>query len=246
MEDFPVDLDDEPSALSLCELCRSPVLWEDFWIAFRVRVCESCARANGSRGQTYGLITKSEAQVAPSSHSRSHDFLSIRLQASYLLHDIDLDPKAGGLGFLMKVNPQHQLFSSMKLYLETQVRTLSFSRYGGADGLAAEVHQRKIKAQEVKAARRLAQESALSAPVESRKRRSSSSRDIDVAAAIRAAIEGAHVCDFRPQLNAQSARRKVSRTTEDPQHHRQVMECACGASHEQIVIVRRTAAVFID
>jgi hypothetical protein len=63
MEEFPVDLDDEPSALSLCEVCRSPVLREDFWIAFRVRVCESCVRANGSRGQTYGLITKSEAQA---------------------------------------------------------------------------------------------------------------------------------------------------------------------------------------
>jgi hypothetical protein len=64
MEEFPVDLDDEPAALSICELCRSPALREDFWIAFRVQVCESCARANGCRGQTYGLITKSEAQVA--------------------------------------------------------------------------------------------------------------------------------------------------------------------------------------
>ena len=64
MDEFPVDLDDEPSALSVCELCRSPELRDDFWLAFRVRVCEPCARANGSRGQTYGLITKSEAQVS--------------------------------------------------------------------------------------------------------------------------------------------------------------------------------------
>jgi hypothetical protein len=63
MDEFPVDLDDEPSPLSICELCRSPALREDFWVAFRVRVCESCARANGSRGQSYGLITKSDAQV---------------------------------------------------------------------------------------------------------------------------------------------------------------------------------------
>ena len=63
MDEFPVNLDDEPSPLSVCEVCRSPELREDFWIAFRVRVCESCARNDGSRGQTYGLITKSEAQV---------------------------------------------------------------------------------------------------------------------------------------------------------------------------------------
>lgn len=63
MDEFPVDLDDEPSPLSICELCRSPALREDFWVAFRVRVCESCARTNGSRGQSYGLITKSDAQV---------------------------------------------------------------------------------------------------------------------------------------------------------------------------------------
>ena len=173
-------------------------------------------------------------------------FTSIGFQASYLLHDIDLDPKAGGLGYLMKVNPQHQLFSSMKLYLESQVRTLSYSRYGGVDGLAAEVHQRKMKAQEAKAVRRLAQESALSAHVDSRKRRSSSSRDIDVAAAIRAAIDGAHVCDFRPQLRVHRERRKLPRGTQDPQENRRVMECACGASHEQIVIVRRTETVFLD
>ena len=164
-----------------------------------------------------------------------------------MLHDIDLDPKAGGLGFLMKVNPQHQLFSSMKLYLETQVRTLSFSRYGGADGLAAELYQRKIKAQEARAARRLAQESALVAPAESRKRRSQSScRDIDVAGAIRAAIDAAHVCDFKPQPRVHSSGQKSSRRREDPQERRRVMECACGASCEQIVIVPRTATVFID
>lgn len=164
-----------------------------------------------------------------------------------MLHDIDLDPKAGGLGFLMKVNPQHQLFSSMKLYLETQVRTLSFSRYGGVDGLAAEVHQRKIKAQDAKSARRLAQESALLTPAESRKRRSQSScRDIDVAGAIRAAIEAAHVCDFRPEPRVNSGRNKSSRGTGDHLERRRAMVCACGASFEQIVIVPRTATVVID
>jgi hypothetical protein len=131
----------------------------------------------------------------------------------------------------------------MKLYLETQVRTLSYSRYGGEDGLATEVYQRKIKAQEAKAARRLAQESALSAPVDSRKRRSSSSRNIDVAAAIRAAIDSSHVCEFRPQLSVQNSRRKAIRGMEYSQDHVRVMKCSCGASHEQIVIVRRTSTV---
>jgi hypothetical protein len=74
MEEFPVDLDDEPSVLSLCELCRSPALREDFWIAFRVRACEPCTRTNGSRGQTYGLITKSEAQVVAFSSTFSPFF----------------------------------------------------------------------------------------------------------------------------------------------------------------------------
>jgi hypothetical protein len=161
------------------------------------------------------------------------------------LHDIDLDPKAGGLGFLMKVNPQHQLFSSMKLYLEAQVRTLSYSRFSGADGLAAETRRRKTKAHEAKAARRLAQDSALSAPTDSRKRRSQSSRDIDVAAAIRAAIESAHVCDFQPQLRSRSGSHKAA-DAESAQGQLRVMKCICGASYEQIVIVPRAVTVVID
>lgn len=224
---LPVDLADEPSPLSVCEVCRSPELREDFWVAFRVRVCESCLRADGSRGQTYGLITKSEAQ------------------ATYLLHDIDLDPKAGGLGFLMKVNPQHQLFSSMKLFLEAQVRALSYSRHGGADGLAAETRRRKAKAQEAKAARRLAQDSALSAPTEGRKRRAqTSSRHIDVAAAIRAAIESAHVCNFQP-ARASSAASQPSRAQGALEQVR-VMECVCGASYELTILVPRAVTVVID
>jgi hypothetical protein len=164
-----------------------------------------------------------------------------------LLHDIDLDPKAGGLGYLMKVNPQHQLFSSMKLFLETQVRNLSYSRYGGADGLSTEIRQRKMKAQEAKAARRLAQESALSAPADSRKRRSqSSSRNIDVSAAIRAAIDSAHVCDFKPRVQSGSSGSKTARKAENRQEQHRVMECTCGASFEQIVIVRRASTVVID
>ena len=156
------------------------------------------------------------------------------------MHDIDLDPKAGGLGFLMKVNPQHQLFSSMKLFLEAQVRALSYSRFSGADGLAAETRRRKMKAQEAKAARRLAQDSALSAPADSRKRRlQSSSRDIDVSAAIRAAIESAHVCDFQPQVRSRSGAEVVLGQL-------RVMECICGASYEQIVFTPHTATVIID
>jgi hypothetical protein len=245
---LPVDLADEPSPLSVCEVCRSPELREDFWVAFRVRVCESCLRADGSRGQTYGLITKSEAQVSYLHNfkcmSMTHIFPS-KLQATYLLHDIDLDPKAGGLGFLMKVNPQHQLFSSMKLFLEAQVRALSYSRHGGADGLAAETRRRKAKAQEAKAARRLAQDSALSAPAEGRKRRAqTSSRHIDVAAAIRAAIESAHVCNFQP-ARASSAASQPSRAQGALEQVR-VMECVCGASYELTILVPRAVTVVID
>lgn len=131
----------------------------------------------------------------------------------------------------------------MKLFLEAQVRNLSYSRYGGADGLSAEIRQRKMKAQEAKAARRLAQESALSAPADSRKRRSqTSSRNIDVSAAIRAAIDSAHVCDFRPRVQSGSSGRKA----ENRQEQHRVMECTCGASFEQIVIVRRASTVVID
>ena len=174
-------------------------------------------------------------------------FISFHLQAAYLLHDMDLDPKAGGLGFLMKVNPQHQLFSSMKLFMEAQARALSYSRYGGADGLAAEIRQRQKKAQEAKLARRLAQEAALSAPVGSRKRRPQSlARDIDVSAAIRAAIDSAHVCAFKPQLRPRSGSGKAARGAQDAQQHLRVMECSCGASFEQIVIVRRSTTVVID
>ncbi len=134
----------------------------------------------------------------------------------------------------------------MKLFLEAQVRTLSHSRYGGADGLASEIRQRKMKAQEAKAARRLAQESALSAPSDSRKRRSQSSfRNIDVSAAIRAALDSAHVCDFKPRLPG-SGRCKTARKAENRQEPHRVMECTCGASFEQIVIVRRASTVVID
>jgi hypothetical protein len=164
-----------------------------------------------------------------------------------LLHDIDLDPKAGGLGFLMKVNPQHQLFSSRKLYMEAQVRSLSHSRFGGADGLAAEIQQRKIKSREAKAARRLAQEFALSAPSENRKRRSQSYRDIDVASAIRAAVESAHVCNYQPQaIRSRSGKDYHARAAENQEQPVRVMKCVCGASYEQIVIVRRAATVVLD
>jgi hypothetical protein len=182
--------------------------------------------------------------IITESISMAH-FFPFKLQATYLLHDIDLDPKAGGLGFLMKVNPQHQLFSSMKLFLEAQVRALSYSRHGGADGLAAETRRRKAKAQEAKAARRLAQDSALSAPAEGRKRRAqTSSRHIDVAAAIRAAIESAHVCNFQP-ARASSAASQPSRA-QGAREQLRVMECVCGASYELTVLVPRVATVVID
>ena len=160
---------------------------------------------------------------------------------------MDLDPSAGGLGFLMKVNPQHQLFSSMKLFMEAQVRVLSYSRYKGADGLAAEIRLRQKKAQEAKLARRMAQEAALSAPAGSRKRQpQSSARDIDVSAAIRAAIDNAHVCAFKPQLRPRGGRGKTGRGVQEAQEHLRVMECSCGASYEEIVIVRHSATVVID
>ncbi len=125
------------------------------------------------------------------------------------------------------------------------MRALSYSRHGGADGLAAETRRRKAKAQEAKAARRLAQDSALSAPAEGRKRRAqTSSRHIDVAAAIHAAIESAHVCNFQP-ARASSAASQPSRA-QGAREQVRVMECVCGASYELTILVPRVATVVID
>lgn len=99
---------------------------------FGLLVCESCRRVNEEK---YSLATKTEAKQ------------------EYLLTDADLDEKEGGLRCIEKKNPQNERWGKMKLFLRFQVENISFTRYGGEEGLEKEIIRRaedKLKLQEKK------------------------------------------------------------------------------------------------
>lgn len=99
---------------------------------FDVNVCDHCRRTNEEK---YSLATKTEAKQ------------------EYLLTDADLDAANGGLRCIEKKNPQHERWGMMKLYLRYQIEKICFDRYGGEEGLDAEIVRRgkeKMKMQEKK------------------------------------------------------------------------------------------------
>ena len=52
------------------------------------------------------------------------------------------DTKHGGLRCIEKKNPQHEHWGKMKLFLLSQVEAMAHTRYGGRDGLDAELDRR--------------------------------------------------------------------------------------------------------
>ena len=97
--------------------------------AIRALVCDNCRSRADSK---HKLITKTTAKK------------------DYVLEDFDLDGDRGGLRCIEKKNPQHENWGKMKLYLLSQVESLSFKRYGGRDGLDAELDRRDTESRKRK------------------------------------------------------------------------------------------------
>ncbi|KAK9828674.1 hypothetical protein WJX72_001467 [[Myrmecia] bisecta] len=92
-----------------CSGCNSLSFSQEFYDAFNVVLCNQCK-------QDEQLISKSTARQ------------------SYLLTDTDLK-KLGSIG---KQNPHRKEWNAMRLYLQSQVEELSYTKYGGAEGLEVE------------------------------------------------------------------------------------------------------------
>lgn len=115
-----------------CMECHSGFIESLLLKQFKVNVCDECRKTHEEK---YSLATKTEAKQ------------------EYLLTDADLDGANGGLRCIEKKNPQNERWGMMKLYLRFQVEKICFERYGGVEGLEAEIVRRgkeKIKMQEKK------------------------------------------------------------------------------------------------
>lgn len=64
------------------------------------------------------------------------------LVQEYLLQEVDLDGGPGSLRFIEKKNPNHETWGKMKLFLLRQVEERSFAKFGGEEGLDAEIVRR--------------------------------------------------------------------------------------------------------
>eukprot|EP01026_Neomeris_dumetosa_P040244 TRINITY_DN33218_c0_g1_i1.p3 TRINITY_DN33218_c0_g1~~TRINITY_DN33218_c0_g1_i1.p3 ORF type:complete len:176 (+),score=12.44 TRINITY_DN33218_c0_g1_i1:32-559(+) len=94
-----------------CSKCDSLSYCVQWWNSYGVQICTKCK-------QQEQLISKTQAKQ------------------KYLLSDTEL----GQLGVISRDNPRHKEWTQMKLHLESQVRNLSYEKYGGQIGL--EVHRR--------------------------------------------------------------------------------------------------------
>eukprot|EP01024_Parvocaulis_polyphysoides_P061177 TRINITY_DN6753_c0_g1_i1.p1 TRINITY_DN6753_c0_g1~~TRINITY_DN6753_c0_g1_i1.p1 ORF type:complete len:162 (-),score=10.23 TRINITY_DN6753_c0_g1_i1:389-874(-) len=95
-----------------CERCNCLSYCMKWWTAYQVQICTKCKDQEK-------LISKSCAKL------------------KYLLSDGDLSE----LGVICKDNPRHKDWNQMKLHLESQVRNVSYEKYGGELGL--EYHRRQ-------------------------------------------------------------------------------------------------------
>eukprot|EP01023_Acetabularia_acetabulum_P066762 TRINITY_DN905_c0_g1_i1.p1 TRINITY_DN905_c0_g1~~TRINITY_DN905_c0_g1_i1.p1 ORF type:complete len:177 (-),score=20.06 TRINITY_DN905_c0_g1_i1:239-724(-) len=105
-----------------CERCNCLSFCMKWWNAYRVQICTRCKDQDK-------LISRSAAKL------------------KYLLSDGDLSE----LGVICKDNPRHKDWNQMKLHLESQVKQLSYDKYGGEIGV--EYHRRQqcvAKAQKLK------------------------------------------------------------------------------------------------
>ena len=110
-----------------CKDCDKEFLTSSLLKDFGVEACDQCKMA--LRDSMYAMVTKSDAK------------------RKYLLLDDDLEPHTTdgppSLRFIERKNPLNEHWQKMRLYLRSQVELLSFTRFGGAEGLAAEIDRRE-------------------------------------------------------------------------------------------------------
>mmetsp|Transcript_34712 Transcript_34712/g.79174 ORF Transcript_34712/g.79174 Transcript_34712/m.79174 type:complete len:223 (+) Transcript_34712:3-671(+) len=106
-----------------CQECGERSHNTEFFKAFQISVCNQCKWD----APAYKCMTKTEAKE------------------TFLLTDADLDPGRGGLAFVVRSNPRKERWNQMKLYLRQQVEQKSHERFGGPDGLEAEIRHRVME-----------------------------------------------------------------------------------------------------
>jgi DNA-repair protein complementing XP-A cells len=116
--------DDEPldTSATNCVECGLEFTASLYRKQFRIALCDGCRKDN--RDGKYSLITKSEAKE------------------EYVLTDTDLDSSMGGLRCIERKNPRNERWGYMKLFLLCQVEDVCYKRYGGEEGLDAEIRRR--------------------------------------------------------------------------------------------------------
>jgi DNA repair protein len=117
----PDSLDSQGSGPQRCGWCDTGIPCDDLARAFGIRVCSSCRKE-------LQLVSKSTAKQ------------------QYLLTETDLKP----LKSLERKNPRQKDWNAMKLYLESEVRDISYKKYGGQSGLEEEARRRVSKKLEVR------------------------------------------------------------------------------------------------
>ena len=162
--------DDNTATVGVCADCGDMAGDPKFFEAFGLSVCYSCQRASkGQDGGKYRMMCKTTAQK------------------EYLLSDRQLSRTHGGLGCLLRPNPNAQGSGrphggDMKLYLQAQVEALALQIWGSDEALFDEKERRqdarqaKAEARKRKVADREAAARAGTNAVPSHKRPAATSR----------------------------------------------------------------------
>ncbi|WPT12921.1 DNA repair protein RAD14 [Picochlorum sp. SENEW3] len=110
-----------PEHSSGCRGCSSLSYSQDLFAAFGVHLCRECRKSEK-------LVSKSTAKQ------------------QYLLTDGDLKD----LGYIERKNPRKNDWHPMRLYMESQVRDVAYTKYGGQAGLEQEAREKVSKKLEMR------------------------------------------------------------------------------------------------